>query len=239
MVKVLILGDVHGSWQALNLVMVKAMEKHPDLTAFVQVGDFGYSWPGRQPFNFDKRFWDDDLRKKAEQLAFYWLDGNHENHDQLDLDQGAYQMNMIYKSRGSINHFYAADFTPRRAMFFGGTTSPDFYLRIQGASWWPQESIKYSQIAEALKVEPPLDIIFSHDHPLAFPYKKYNNSYGEADQAFLDVLREHFKPKLWVFGHHHDFKSGETCGTQWMCAPIIESRMAILWDGYTLTPIQV
>jgi hypothetical protein len=236
--KVLILGDVHGRWDELNIVMAKAMRQIPDLTAFVQVGDFGYAWPGGEPFKLLPKYWDNAPLEKARGLAFYWLDGNHENHDQLDLDQGAYQTNMIYKSRGSINHFYAADFTPRRAMFFGGTTSPDFCLRIQGASWWPQESIKYRQVAEALKVDHPIDMMFSHDHPLAFPYKKYDNNYGEADQAFLDVLREHFKPKLWVFGHHHDFKSGETCGTQWMCAPIIESRTAILWDGDTLTPIK-
>lgn len=237
--KVLILGDVHGSWSALNLVMAKAMEKHPDLTAFVQVGDLAYAWPGRQPFHFDKRFWDDELRKRAKQLAFYWLDGNHENHDQLDIDRGAYQLNMIYMSRGSVNHFYNDKIQPVRAMFFGGTTSPDFYQRTPGVNWWPQESIKYSQVAKALAVEKPIEIMFTHDHPASFPYKKYNNQYGKADQDFLEVLRNHFKPKWHFFGHHHDFKAGETDGTKWMCCPIIESRQAIIFDGYQAQLISV
>ena len=172
-------------------------------------------------------------------MPFYWLDGNHENHEQLDRDQGEYQYRLIYKSRGSINHFYNDEFKPVRAMFFGGTTSPDFYARTPGVNWWPQESIKYSQVVEALKVDPPIDMIFSHDHPIGFPYKVYKNNFGKADQSFLEVLRERYKPKWWVFGHHHDFKAGKTNGTQWICAPIIDTRMAILWDGYTLTPIQL
>jgi hypothetical protein len=236
--KVVIIGDVHGRWDELNVVMARAMKKVPDLTAFVQVGDFGYAWPGGKPFALLRQYWEDEPMKLAGQKALYWLDGNHENHEQLELDRGAYQSNMIYVPRGGINHFYNDEFQSVKAMFFGGTTSPDFYARTPGVNWWPQESIQYSQVRKALEQEGPIDMIFSHDHPSAFPYKKYDNSYGAADQEFLEVLRSKFKPKFWVFGHHHDFKAGNTCDTQWMCAPIIDSRMAIVWDGYTLTPMK-
>lgn len=236
--KVLILGDVHGEWSELNIVVARALRKHPDITALVQVGDLGYAWPGGEPFAFIKRYWEDDAFKRVQCLPFYWLDGNHENHEQLALDRGAYQSNMIYVPRGGINQFYNDEFMAVKAMFFGGTTTPDFHPRHPGF-WWPEESITYKQVQDALRAEGPIDMMFSHDHPTAFPYKKYDNKYGEADQAFLDVLRQHFKPKFWIFGHHHDFRSGETDGTQWACAPIIDSHMVILWDGYTLTPIQL
>lgn len=237
--KVVIIGDVHGRWDELNVVMARAMKKVPDLTAFVQVGDFGYAWPSGKPFELLKQYWETDAMKSASQKALYWLDGNHENHEQLELDRGAYQNNMIYVPRGGTNHFYNDEFKPVKAMFFGGTTTPDFYPRFQGRNWWPQESIKYSQIQAALGAEGPIDMMFSHDHPTAFPYRKYDNLYAESDQAFLDVLREHFKPKWWVFGHHHDFKMGETCGTRWACAPIVESRVVILWDGYSIKPLDL
>lgn len=237
--KVIVIGDVHGRWNELNIVMSRAMHRVPDLTAFVQVGDLGYSWPGGQPFKLLKQYWEDEPLKIASRKAIYWLDGNHENHDQLELDHGSYQDNMIYMGRGGWNVFYNDEFRPVRAMFFGGTTTPDFYPRYPGINWWPQESIKYSQIQNALKHEGPIDMMFSHDHPTAFPYKQYNNRYGKADQDFLEVLRKKFRPKWWIFGHHHDFKMGKTDGTQWACAPIVDSRVVIVWDGYTLQPLDL
>jgi predicted phosphodiesterase len=241
--KILILGDVHGEWGELNIVVARALRRHPDITALVQVGDFSYAWPGRQPFVWLKKYWDNADFDCVQAIPFYFLDGNHENHDQLDLDHGAFQSNMIYMPRGSINTFHTGDgLAPaRRAMFFGGATTPafDMHNRIQGVSYWPQESIKYRQVEEALRAEGPIDIMFTHDHPSSFPYRKYDNAYGKADQDFLEVLRKHFKQKFHVFGHHHDFKQGETDGTQWACAPVINSKEAILWDGDSLQHISL
>lgn len=233
---VVIIGDVHGRWDELNVVMARSVARIPDLSAFIQVGDFGYAWPQGKPFEILKQYWTDSELELAREKTFYWLDGNHENHEQLERDRGAYQPYLNYQPRGSVINLGEP---LGRAMFFGGTTTPDFYPRFPGRNWWPQESITYRQVQDALKAESPIDIMFSHDYPIAFPYKQYDQKYGEADQKFLDVLRQHFKPKFWVFGHHHDFNSGETDGTQWACAPIVESRMVILWDGYTLKPIQL
>lgn len=231
--KVLILGDCHGEWGELNIVMARALRKHHDITAFVQVGDFGYAWPGSKPFKLLPTFWEDADMEHASALPFYWLDGNHENHDQLEKDQGAYQSNMIYKHRGSINTFHTGDGVApaRRAMFFGGASSIDKEQRTEGASWWPQESIKYSQVMYALAQSGPLDMIFSHEHPTAFPYGSYKGVFGKGDKDALDAVRHHFKPRFWIFGHHHGHKTGIIDGTEWACAPIIDSRQAILWDG--------
>ena len=124
-------------------------------------------------------------------------------------------------------------------MFFGGATTPAFDMgnRVQGVSWWPDESITYRQVQEALRAEGPIDIMFTHDHPISFPYKQYAKDYGRADRVFLEELRQRFRPRFSVFGHHHDFKQGETDGTPWACAPVINSRKAILWDGESLTLI--
>src|SRR6185436_2239841 len=136
--KVLILGDVHGVWGDLNIVINAALQQHPDITHLIQVGDFGYAWPGGKPFKFSKSFMDDCTYEKARSLPFYWIDGNHENHDQLEKDQGAYQPRMIYMPRGSVTDMLDDDDTDKRAMFFGGASSIDKAHRIQGKSWWPQ-----------------------------------------------------------------------------------------------------
>lgn len=241
--KLLILGDVHGYWEDLNIVMARAIRLHPDITHFVQVGDFGYAWPGAKPFKFYKQYWEDADLKKAKSIPFHWLDGNHENFAQLEIDQGASQPDMIYQPRGSTKRFEcgveeAGPGIPhgfvhfKTAMFFGGASSIDKDMRIQDKSWWPQESITYKQTIDAMNQETDaVDIMFSHEFPIAFPYGSYKEDFGRSDKQALEALRVRFKPKFWVFGHHHKYGSGETQGCKWACAPIIESRQALLWDG--------
>ena len=224
--KILILGDVHGCWGDLNIVITRALRQHPDITAFVQVGDLGYSWPGSKPFAFLKTFMDPSTIAKAEAVPFYWLEGNHENYAQLNTDGGAFQPNMIYQPRGSIR-----DLGNKRAMFFGGASSIDRQYRIEGKSWWPDESIQYGQILKALEQQGPIDVLFTHEHAMAYPYRSYKDDFGRGDKQAIDALREKFKPRWHFFGHHHEYGEGETGGTKWACVPIIESRHAILWDG--------
>lgn len=237
--KTLILGDVHGEWGDLNITMARAMRLFPDIQRFVQVGDFGYAWPGSKPFTFLPTFWDNADLEKAKSLPFHWLDGNHENHNQLDADSGAYQPDMIYQPRGSTHIFKDEDGGEfKRAMFFGGASSIDKDSRIQDKSWWPQESIQYGQVMRTLENTEQIDIMFSHEFPLAFPYGSYKKEFGRADKQALDALREKFRPKFWVFGHHHTYQAGTTEGTEWACAPCIEERQSLLWDGDSIKLIR-
>jgi len=237
--KVLILGDVHGMWSDLNITIARALKQHPDITHMIQVGDFGYAWPGSdiqangtgfcKPFTFHKAYMDPSTIAKAEALPFYWIDGNHENHDQLEKDQGAFQSGMIYQPRGSVLRL--TDYT---VMFFGGASSIDKDHRIQGKSWWPQESITYRQVMEALDYQQTIDLVISHEFPFDFPYGSYKKEFGRSDKQALNAIRGQFKPRHWVFGHHHTYQAGETEGTTWACAPCIEQHQAILWNGESL-----
>lgn len=227
--KTLVLGDVHGCFDEVNIVVARALKAYPDIDAFIQVGDWGDGWPGvRKRFAFSKVYFEE-----LPLQPFYVIEGNHDNFDLLQAKGGFDNPRTIYQSRGSV-HDFGMSFG--NALFFGGATSPDKDQRIEGVSWWPGESIKYGQVMTALAQPGPIDIVFSHEHPAAFNYKngKYNNGIGKSDKAALDAIRSHFKPKLWIFGHYHDFEEGETEDTKWMCAPVINSRQAILWDGDNL-----
>lgn len=232
--KLLIFGDVHCEWDDLNATIAKAVRRHRDATALIQVGDLGYSWPGIKPFKLSKAYYSDcpDLYEKAIKLPFYWLEGNHECFSQLEKDQGASQPGMIYQPRGSVIDFGEP---VGRAMFFGGASSIDKDRRTPGVSWWPEESITYGQVRKTIEtVDSPVDVMFTHEHPLTFPYSdsRYDNKlFGISDKQALDAIREHFKPKWHFFGHHHDFGSGETLGTKWFCCPIIEDRSYISFNG--------
>lgn len=229
--KVLVLGDVHTVWDDLNVVIAKAFRRHPDISHMVQVGDFGYHWPGVNAFAISRGYYpmgrQDEFYDKATTVPFYWLDGNHEQHDKLDMEQGSFQPTMIYQPRGSI-----ALLDDRRALFFGGASSIDRAHRTEYLTWFRQESITNGQLINALKQQGPVDIMFSHDYPSCVQYKhSYKDTFGHADREALEITRQHFRPRFSIFGHHHEYDCGEDGGTIWACAPIIESREYLIWDG--------
>lgn len=187
----LILGDVHGCWGDLNITIARALRKYPNISRMIQVGDFGYAWPGGKPFSFSRSFMEDELIAKAKNIPFHWLDGNHENFNQLDADAGAWQPGITYQPRGSV-----LEFESKRALFFGGASSIDKAFRVQDKTWWPQEEISYRQVLTALEHKGPFDIILSHEFPLAFPYGSYKKEFGRADKQALDALRERYRPRF-------------------------------------------
>jgi len=233
--KFLILGDTHGDWTAMNITIAKAIRKHPDITHIVQVGDFGYGWRGGKPFKASKALLTPELMKIYKKAEKFWLDGNHENFDKLEEDGGAWQPEWQYMPRGSVLEIPREDGSAVRAMFFGGASSIDKASRIQNISWWPQESITYAQMYNTLQaVSGPIDAIFSHEHPMSFPYSdvRYQGSiFGSSDKNFLEVLKEKYRPKFWFFGHHHEEDTGLVDSTRWFCCPVIDYFKYVIWTG--------
>lgn len=236
--KLLILGDTHCYWADLNITIAKAVRQHPDITHIIQVGDFGYGWPGMKPFKASLGFLTEAEMEIYNQAQKFWIDGNHENHDLLDKDHGAWQSKWIHLPRGSVVSFFNELGEEKRVMFFGGASSIDKPHRLPHVTWWPQESITYGQIARTLEIEKgPIDAIISHDHPISFPYsdRRYKTPFGKTDQEMLEVLKVTYKPKFWFFGHHHFGETGVTDGTEWYCCPIIEDQTYTIWDGERVT----
>jgi len=227
--KFLILGDVHGNWGFLKQVVQLAYKNHRDITHIVQVGDFAYGWPGTQPFAFGRRYFTKEDRDDLNALPKYWLDGNHENFDQLEKDGGAWQPYWTYMPRGSV-----LEVEGKRLLFFGGASSVDRNQRTTGLSWWPQEAITYGQIQETLeRVDGPIDAAFTHDHPSIVPFKNDQKEYGpgKGDRDMLRALWQEYRPPFWFYGHHHESREEDIQGTNFHCCPIIDSFTATFWDG--------
>lgn len=220
--KLAIFGDVHCEFGELNRQIGVALKEHPDITHIIQVGDFGDGWPGKERFKY--KF----------MRPLYWLPGNHENWDLLEADYTHPDLYVNYMPPGSV-----LEIENCRILFFGGATSIDKQRRTPHVSWWSQESISYGEIQRTLDtVKPPVDIIFSHEHPASFPYSerrysKESQNVGKSDRAALDVLLKHYNPKFWFFGHHHIFDTGETNGTKWYCCPNVDGieKKCLIFDG--------
>lgn len=213
MQRVLVLGDVHGDYAALNQMLHRmAGRMAPDLV--LQVGDFGYfSWLDL-----------DHLDVPAETQLF-WIDGNHEDHHAiLGLVQQHGQRDPIevadrcyYMPRGS----WLTLEDGRNVLFLGGAFSVDHALRRDHCS-------DLELLGEAVLARIPddlqVDVVISHTCPteilqyLRVWMPSMPGSWDDSPDPSCDVLQRilwKYEPARWYFGHFHKFMQGEAHGCKW------------------------
>jgi UDP-2,3-diacylglucosamine pyrophosphatase LpxH len=198
--KVLVVGDVHGHWHALNNVIEKTQ---PEI--IFQCGDFGY-WPRNDYYSFDKL--------KNGNCKIYWCDGNHEDHEYLKkLESNEVAPNVFYMKRGSY-----LTLNGKNILFMGGADSIDKHARTPGHTWFPDELITQRDIYELPDIQ--VDIVISHTCPYEFAVEKHRgrfmNTYDSSRDA-LHVILAKYRPSRWFFGHWHGFAQGKYQNTRWWC----------------------
>jgi len=205
-----ILGDLHGDLE--HLVVVSRTMEARGIHVLLQLGDFGFIWPGTNWGHALDRI-ENRLRKSGQVL--YFVDGNHE--DFTTLNAFPISANGLRRVRPSIIHIPRGWRTTlahaRTFAAMGGANSIDRGLREEGVSWWPEESITDADL-EQLGTE-PVDILVGHDAPA--PWPKLDNRlsqspswWSEEDQHYADdgrwMLTRAFtavQPKLYLGGHFH------------------------------------
>jgi len=216
---VMVVGDVHMDFGALNTLINK---KQPKI--ILQCGDFGY-WPratteeihGRANPKYPK---DLPRPKVPEGCTVHWIDGNHEEHNDLDKrSSNEVWPRCYYQPRGS--HITLPD--GRRVLFMGGAASHDKQWRTPQYDWFPQETVSetdYNAVDFTLKY----DIVISHTCPKSFQPRIFLlDRHGPIDgrdthdpsEHWLDLIWQRVKPDLWFFGHWHRCKHGYTDNTRW------------------------
>lgn len=160
--KVLIAGDTHGNSQELEELFQDAQIE--GATAIIQCGDFGYGWRFR-----DNLCTFSVLASKLSSkynIDLYFLDGNHENFDALyelpispETGLRPIMAGVTHLPRGSTLKLGNKTF---RA--FGGANSTDRENRVEGLSWWEQETITDDDVNKAIEAG-VADVFLSHDCP--------------------------------------------------------------------------
>ena len=195
---VLIVGDLHGNFAALNELIAK---HKPDVA--LQVGDFGY-WPHRH-----SAWAPDDL--ELGRTKVYWCDGNHEDHEELAkaIESGQLEVapNCFYQPRGSTLTLPDG----RRVLFLGGAEPSSQELPM---------CFDYVKVPSG-----PVDIVISHTAPTCFKMQKippkgyaampWLAKFGEQTPKMLNAILKVVKPKQWFFGHYHVHQVGHGCGVNW------------------------
>lgn len=208
--RIIICGDIHGEWGQLN----KLINNHgPDTV--ICCGDFGW-WPRLSGREFTGEKWD-HKGVKPHASAVYFIDGNHEDHDDLD-SMGRQQKheilcyeNVIYKPRGSIMQLLDG----RLVLCFGGASSIDRHLRTKGFDWFPREIPSETELKRALSYG-HVDIVISHTVPLEFSSVS-RDSFGDPTCSMLSEIWEKYKPPLWYCGHWHKFQEQQVGDTKFTC----------------------
>lgn len=196
------IGDLHGNFGPMN-DFISTLNESKDYI-FLQCGDWGY-FPGYVKFQ--------KLRLKNNMMMF-WCPGNHEHWDKLEklgLEITELLPNLFYCPFGTSITLPTDD----KVLFVGGADSIDKAARIEGVSWFRQEIITYAEI-NRLNEDEQYDIIISHTAPEYFnldlgPIPGYKDCSCDA----LNLVHDFYNPKLWIFGHFHQYMKGRYKNTNW------------------------
>lgn len=191
---ILIAGDVHGDFDALQAVI-----SHTGAEMILQTGDFGY-WPEHSLHRLPAGGF---RTREGKLVTVHFCDGNHEDHPALRrlVRSGETEIapGVHYQARGSVMQLPDG----RRVLFAGGADSVDKALRVKGKSWFPGELLKKAEVSKF--PDAPIDIIVSHATPACvhLPGRLADGKYTDPTRDALELLRHKYRPTLWFFGHYH------------------------------------
>ncbi len=179
--KLRLIGDVHGKYeQYFNLIH--------NCERSVQVGDMGFDY---SPLN------------SIDPFQHRFIPGNHENY------------NTIKECPHSLGDYGLLEFNGIKIGFIRGAWSIDWKCRTEGLDWFKEEELSYNKLANAidlLEIIKP-DIMITHTCPemvkldllKTVPTLSGGQNFNTLTENALQALYNKVKPKLWVFGHWHNW----------------------------------
>ena len=221
--RVLVVGDTHTHFTILNKFIEK--QDYPDVV--IVCGDYGW-WPHfHNTTGFGGGGLFDQYGVRPGKTKVFWVDGNHENHDdlqQLVVKHGRVpievQENVYYCPRGSTIEVTENRLQEtKRYLFMGGAESIDKHMRTPGISWWAGEAINEQDLIALPDV--PIDVVISHTCPTWIDVGLLIKATDPSRRA-LDYVFEKYRPRHAFFGHFHSYKTGRQKGCTWRCLGNIE-----------------
>lgn len=221
---IVVMGDIHADWSTLNTFMNRKRESQ----IFLQCGDFGY-FPRHKVKSKNPKYPKKSFPKVPKNSKLYFCDGNHEDHESLQKlgeDNEVYPRT-LYMRRGRTLTLPDG----RVVLFMGGADSIDKDSRTQGFDWFPEENITAKDIYN-LDPNMKIDIVISHTCPQEFSMRGIGGKIVDCNRVALSYILNHYRPKLWYFGHWHFYKTDYTRGCRWFA---LDMTMGIgKWWDYLL-----
>jgi predicted phosphohydrolase len=224
---IFITGDMHGDYrETSHRLGSRLFPKGKDLNKddiVIITGDFGWLWFPDGHVSYRKDLaglkW---LKEKPWTTLF--VDGNHENHDILDLlpsidkfdgKVGYINDSVFHLKRGEVYNIQGNKF-----FSFGGAESTKTYNKrkileqIQGKNWWEREIPSENEFLYALenlkKHNFNIDYILSHTAPIRIVEQVvksldcYEHRVNDPVSKMLSDFEKDLNFKKWFFGHFHN-----------------------------------
>lgn len=204
-------GDWHGNAAHAQQMIYRAANEGAG--ALIQLGDFGI-WPGAK----GERFLDAvSLAAQTSGLPVYFIDGNHEDFDQL-LALPVDPVTGLRPVRPGVWHLPRGSRWVWNGLQFcalGGATSLDRPNRIEGLSWWRQEAISLEEASQVVSGG-LTDILLTHDCPEGvaipgidklsslrrWPEQELRTAWAHREQ--LAAIVSELRPTHLFHGHFHN-----------------------------------
>lgn len=209
--RALLVGDTHGNASWLERVLDVATSASVD--RIIQLGDFGW-WP--RQYTADAFV---DIARAAP-VPFWWIDGNHEDHDSLEsaiaaavgpTHDGVIGLggNLSYVRRGTRVLWDGVT-----VLFCGGAHSIDRNIRIDGVSWFDAEHVSDDDVS-ICSAGRHSDVFLCHDAPAGWRIPDLPSDRGlpwvwqvelpacEAHRRQVGRIFDAVTPALVVHGHYH------------------------------------
>lgn len=204
--KIMVIGDTHG--KASHLDYKAQIAKNYGATHLLVVGDFGM-WPG-----FDGVEYLDAVNAIGHEYGVHTfaLPGNHEDHVQWDkwLNMGlptssgfTYVRDRVLISPKVHNWKWGG----KRFFICGGAVSIDKAYRIEGKSWWANETFSKEDLASVQSYKgPEIDYLFTHD---CSDHTTWKNRIkpdfdSQANRQRIDKAIKALRPRMHFHGHMHE-----------------------------------
>ena len=140
---ILLLGDIHGNAGILREAINKA-EMVGDVTAIIQVGDFGL-------YPENERYFQSVIEKST--IPVYFIEGNHDDYDRwlqyTTVSRVWDNLNLFYIPRGTVMQM-----DNQTLAFMGGASSINKkWILRDGGHWTPLEDIRHEDIQNLIVQE--------------------------------------------------------------------------------------
>lgn len=207
-VEIGVMGDVHGDLG--HLLQVATMFARRGVTTLLQLGDWGFVWPGENwSITLDKL----DRRLGRLGSTLFFLLGNHDAYPLVEsFPESADGLRWLRPHLACVprgwrtviggKHQFAA---------LGGANSIDRQYRTPGRDWWAEEQITDLDLIRLGTRE--ADVLVGHETALGIPTLDSflaSRPRWPVDAEYANTSRAQFhrallqtRPRLTLSGHHH------------------------------------
>jgi hypothetical protein len=199
-------GDIHGEFEAVQLIM----KRHADVPFWLQVGDVASN----------------DGEYFTPIAPLYWIKGNNEDFDVVAASMAGHSPapTLHFLRNGTLHQVGSW-----RVAALGGTFAPSWYHAPASAlppSKGHKTAAAFAKLGKsrddkrrhfvkdevlACKALSGIDVFLTHEAPRPFyPAGRHI----DAGKTVLNEILTTMRPRLHLFGHHHEFTDSERQGVR-------------------------